>query len=357
MDNATIDDNDIALDITSRLLGVERERLRVALCGHEKKFSAVDTIYVPYPKEKAVVNKNAFARHLYESLFSFVILKLNNALKASNFVFGTIGVLDIFGFEIFKSNSLEQFLINYANEKLQLYFNNYVFVMEQKEYEREGLPSLSLSYPDNLPCIQVLEQQPLGLIPLLHEEVAIPKGSDSNFLNKAHSAHKNTQAYSPPRMSSLSFTIHHYAGDVIYNALGFVEKNRDKVQEEMVNLVRESKKKFFSSLFSSSSSLSSSASSSSSSSSSSSHAPGSPRRGMVKSTTVSNISSRSKATVTLAGKFKVGISLSLSLSSWTILLSISLSLSYIFSLFLSLSLPRLSLTLLLSFNRNNYLTS
>jgi len=101
-------------------------------------------------------------KYLYSKLFDSIIKKINSILKTEKFVFGVVGVLDIFGFEIFAVNRFEQLLINYANEKLQRHFNHFVFELEQEEYQREGLQLQRVEFTDNRPCVEMIERTPNG---------------------------------------------------------------------------------------------------------------------------------------------------------------------------------------------------
>jgi len=159
-----------------------------------------------------------------------------------------IGVLDIFGFEIFEINRFEQFLINFANEKLQQHFNHFVFELEQEEYKAEGLELPYVEFKDNKLCLAMIEKHRTGVLGVLDEEIRLPNGSDSNFLQRLHKAQMGCRYYRKPRMQVEQFTVVHYAGDVTYDVAGFLEKNKDKLGEGLLAVLQSSHKPFVSAL-------------------------------------------------------------------------------------------------------------
>ena len=135
----------------------------------------------------------------------------------------TIGVLDIFGFEIFDKNSFEQLCINFTNEKLQQHFNQYTFKLEEKLYQSEEVQYEHITFIDNQPVLDLIEKkQPQGLMLVLDEQISIPKSSDATFFIKANQTHggKKHANYEEVRTSRTDFIIKHYAGDVIYDSTG-----------------------------------------------------------------------------------------------------------------------------------------
>ncbi len=153
-----------------------------------------------------------------------------------------IGLLDIFGFECFETNYFEQFLINYANEKLQQQFNLFVFEMEQEEYEREGIRWDFIEFPENKASIELIEARPAGILSLLDEQCLVPKGTDiglaQNMYNKL-GEHPRFKAGAELKVDS-RFMVNHYAGDITYVTEGFLEKNQDLLHEEAIDLLRSS---------------------------------------------------------------------------------------------------------------------
>lgn len=152
-----------------------------------------------------------------------------------------ISILDIFGFEDLTENSFEQLCINYANENLQLYFNKHVFKLEQAEYARERLEWTPLTWEDNLPVIHLLAKKPVGIFHLLDDESNFPRASDLSFLEKCHYNHALNELYSRPRIGAQEFGVTHYAGQVWYCVEGFLEKNRDALRPDVLELLGSSK--------------------------------------------------------------------------------------------------------------------
>lgn len=199
-------------------------------------------------QQQALVVRDSVAKFIYSSLFDWLVENINHGLateevlsRASSF----IGVLDIYGFEHFAKNSFEQFCINYANEKLQQEFNQHVFKLEQEEYLREQIDWTFIDFSDNQPCIDLIEGK-LGILSLLDEESRLPMGSDEQFVTKLHHnfAGDKQDFYRKPRFGKSAFTVCHYAIDVTYESDGFIEKNRDTVPDEHMEVLRRSTNTF-----------------------------------------------------------------------------------------------------------------
>lgn len=148
-------------------------------------------------------------------------------------------MLDIFGFENFQTNSFEQMCINIANEQIQYYFNQHIFTWEQQEYMAEGIPVDLVEFSDNRPVLDLLLCRPLGLLALLDEESRFPRASDKSLIEKFHNNVKS-KYYIRPKSDAVCFAIQHFAGRVIYQADGFLEKNRNFLPSEVIQLVRQS---------------------------------------------------------------------------------------------------------------------
>jgi len=201
-------------------------------------------------QQQAFVVRDSVAKFIYSGLFDWLVENINHGLateevisRASSF----IGVLDIYGFEHFAKNSFEQFCINYANEKLQQEFNQHVFKLEQEEYLREQIDWTFIDFSDNQPCIDLIEGK-LGILSLLDEESRLPMGSDEQFVTKLHHnfAGDKQEFYKKPRFGKSAFTVCHYAIDVTYESDGFIEKNRDTVPDEHMEVLRLSTNSFLS---------------------------------------------------------------------------------------------------------------
>lgn len=199
-------------------------------------------------QQQAIVVRDSVAKFIYSSLFDWLVDKINRGLATDEVIERVttfIGVLDIYGFEHFAKNSFEQFCINYANEKLQQEFNQHVFKLEQEEYVREEIDWTFIDFSDNQPCIDLIEAK-LGILALLDEESRLPMGSDEQFVTKLHHhfAADKQKFYKKPRFGKSAFTVCHYAVDVTYESDGFIEKNRDTVPDEHLEVLRNSSNDF-----------------------------------------------------------------------------------------------------------------
>ncbi|XP_077174238.1 unconventional myosin-Va isoform X2 [Paroedura picta] len=247
-DSCTIPPKHEPLRIFCDLMGVEYEQMAHWLC-HRKLATATETYIKPIPKLQATNARDALAKHIYANLFNWIVDHVNRALHSTMKQHSFIGVLDIYGFETFEINSFEQFCINYANEKLQQQFNMHVFKLEQEEYMREQIPWTLIDFYDNQPCINLIEAK-LGVLDLLDEECKMPKGSDNSWAQKLYNTHLNkTALFEKPRLSNKAFIIQHFADKVEYQCEGFLEKNKDTVYEEQIQVLKSSKLKMLSELF------------------------------------------------------------------------------------------------------------
>ncbi|XP_054664937.1 unconventional myosin-Vb isoform X2 [Grus americana] len=246
-DACSVSSEDEHLNNFCSLLGVEQSQMQHWLC-HRKLITTAET-YVKSMSVQQVVNaRNALAKHIYAQLFNWIVQHINKALHTTTKQHSFIGVLDIYGFETFEVNSFEQFCINYANEKLQQQFNSHVFKLEQEEYMKEGIPWTLIDFYDNQPCIDLIEAK-LGILDLLDEECKVPQGTDQNWAQKLYDRHATSQHFQKPRMSNTSFIVLHFADKVEYQSEGFLEKNRDTVYEEQINILKASKYQMVADLF------------------------------------------------------------------------------------------------------------
>ncbi|XP_072294230.1 LOW QUALITY PROTEIN: unconventional myosin-Vb [Eucyclogobius newberryi] len=250
-DRSYIDAGDGSLAVFSELLGVEGPQVAHWLCNRRLTVAG-ETLVKPVPGQQALEARDALSKHIYGQLFTWTVHRLNSALRSKR---GNpksfIGVLDIYGFETFTKNSFEQFCINYANEKLQQQFNRHVFHLEQEEYIREELDWHRIEFSDNQLCIHLIEGQ-LGLLDLLDEECRMPKGSDKSWVRKLYEQHLSSKPhphFQKPRMSSSAFIVLHFADTVQYECQGFLDKNRDTVFEELVNILKASQSELVAELF------------------------------------------------------------------------------------------------------------
>uniref|UniRef100_A0AAQ4P2D2 Myosin VC n=1 Tax=Gasterosteus aculeatus aculeatus TaxID=481459 RepID=A0AAQ4P2D2_GASAC len=229
------------------LLSASAEGLVRWLC-HRRIVLVAETVVKPVPKERAVSARDALAKQIYAHLFDCIIKRINTALQVPGQQHAFIGVLDIYGFETFDINSFEQFCINYANEKLQQQFNLHVFKLEQEEYMREDIPWTLIDFYDNQPVIDLIEAK-MGILDLLDEECLFPQGTDQSWLQKLFNYLDANPLFEKPRLSNEAFVIQHFADKVEYQCTGFLEKNRDALYEELVDILRDSKFPFLANFF------------------------------------------------------------------------------------------------------------
>ncbi|XP_070707241.1 unconventional myosin-Vb [Pempheris klunzingeri] len=242
-----ISSDDLHLKHFCRLLGVELQQMEHWLC-HRKLVTASETYVKNMSSKQAANARDALAKHIYARMFDWIVEHINKALHTSSKQHSFIGVLDIYGFETFEVNSFEQFCINYANEKLQQQFNSHVFKLEQEEYMKEQIPWTLIDFYDNQPCIDLIEAR-LGILDLLDEECKVPKGTDQNWAQKLYRQNSSSAHFQKPRMSNTSFIVIHFADKVEYQCDGFLEKNRDTVYEEQINILKASQFQLVADLF------------------------------------------------------------------------------------------------------------
>ncbi|XP_056112684.1 unconventional myosin-Va isoform X5 [Rhinichthys klamathensis goyatoka] len=239
-DSSIIPPNNGHLSVFCELMGVTYQDMSHWLC-HKKLKTATETYIKPVPKLQAINARDALAKHIYAKLFNWIVDHVNKSLHSTVKQHSFIGVLDIYGFETFEINSFEQFCINYANEKLQQQFNMHVFKLEQEEYMKEQIPWTLIDFYDNQPCINLIEAK-MGVLDLLDEECKMPKGSDDSWAQKLYNTHlKTCSLFEKPRMSNKAFIIQHFADKVEYQCDGFLEKNKDTVNEEQIHVLKASK--------------------------------------------------------------------------------------------------------------------
>lgn len=180
-----------------------------------------------------------FLQAVYGKLFDWLVKRVNRAIEGQKGHF--IGVLDIFGFEIFENNSFEQLCINFCNEKLQQHFNKHTFKEEEELYRTEGVDYTPVEFIDNQPVLNLIEKKPKGILVMLDEEITAPKGSDERFLSKIMTHHAKHSSFKTERLrsrDSTAFTVVHYAGEVNYDAHGFLVKNKDTLFPDMTELMQ-----------------------------------------------------------------------------------------------------------------------
>ncbi|XP_026557897.1 myosin-3-like [Pseudonaja textilis] len=240
-------------DKTAYLMGLNSADLLKALCFPRVK---VGNEYVTKGQTVDQVHHavNALSKSVYEKLFFWMVARINQQLDTKLPRQHFIGVLDIAGFEIFEFNSLEQLCINFTNEKLQQFFNHHMFVLEQEEYKKEGIEWTFIDFGMDLAaCIELIEK-PMGIFSILEEECMFPKATDQSFKNKLYDQHLGKSAnFQKPKIvkgkPEAHFSLAHYAGIVDYNIGGWLEKNKDPLNETVVGLYQKSSIKILANLY------------------------------------------------------------------------------------------------------------
>ncbi|XP_069684992.1 unconventional myosin-XV isoform X2 [Periplaneta americana] len=240
--------SDAEIRWTGHLLHLSPDGIKRALTTKTTE-ARNERVVTPLSIDQALDARDAFAKALYNALFSWLVSRINQIVYKGTKRTAAISILDIFGFEDFKENSFEQLCINYANENLQFYFNKHIFKLEQQEYAKEKIEWQTISYTDNLPVIHLIAKKPVGILHLLDDESNFPKATDLSFLEKCHYNHALDELYSRPRMSSMEFAVKHYAGQVWYSVDGFLDKNRDTLRQDVVDLLISSKIQMVSKMF------------------------------------------------------------------------------------------------------------
>ncbi|XP_035775724.1 myosin heavy chain, muscle-like isoform X3 [Anopheles albimanus] len=192
-------------------------------------------------KDQVTNSVGALCKGIFDRVFKWLVKKCNETLDTKQKRAQFIGVLDIAGFEIFDYNGFEQLCINFTNEKLQQFFNHHMFVLEQEEYKKEGINWAFIDFGmDLLACIDLIEK-PMGILSILEEESMFPKATDQTFAEKLMTNHLGKSApFQKPRppkpgCQAGHFAIGHYAGVVSYNITGWLEKNKDPLNDTVVD--------------------------------------------------------------------------------------------------------------------------
>ncbi|XP_062205831.1 myosin-1-like [Phragmites australis] len=230
---------DEASKTVAELLGCSTEDLNLALSKRHMKVNN-ENIVQKLTLSQATDTRDALAKSVYASLFEWLVEQINKSLSVGKRRTGrSISILDIYGFESFDKNSFEQFCINYANERLQQHFNRHLFKLEQEEYVEDGIDWAKVEFEDNQDCLNLFEKKPLGLLSLLDEESTFPNATDLTFANKLKQ-HLNTNSCFKGERGK-AFSIRHYAGEVGYDTSGFLEKNRDLLHMDSIQLLAKCK--------------------------------------------------------------------------------------------------------------------
>ncbi|XP_016380628.1 unconventional myosin-VIIa-like [Sinocyclocheilus rhinocerous] len=240
--------------VTAKLLEVGDAVLDKSLT-HRSFMTNREIVTKPLSSEQATATRDAFAKAMYGRLFVWTFTKINSAIHKpqtdeSSCTRTSIGLLDIFGFENFPQNSFEQLCINYANEHLQQFFVRHIFKLEQDEYSKEGISWKRIAFNDNQKTLDLLAIKPLNILALIDEESTFPKGTDATMLNKMNTEHNGNKLYMSFKGNhGMSFGVKHFAGMVYYDCEGFLEKNRDALSMDILELVQKSSNKLLKLIF------------------------------------------------------------------------------------------------------------
>merc|ERR1711990_853271 len=241
-DQAEISDKDWAFpEKIATLFGVDCNELFKAFCKPKIKVGA-EWVTKGQSCEQATNGVGGIARATFDRIFKWLIIKCNDTLidksmKKVNFV----AVLDIDGFEIFEYNGFEQISINFVNEKLQQFFNHHMFVVEQEEYVREGIDWVMVDFGMDLAAAIIMFEKPMGIWAILEEESLFPKATDKSFEEKLKASLGKLPVFLKPQSKTdknAHFAISHYAGIVSYNVTGWLEKNKDPVNDSVVEVMK-----------------------------------------------------------------------------------------------------------------------
>lgn len=243
-DQATLPDNTVAQKI-AHLLGMNVTEMTKAFLKPRIKVGR-DYVTKAQTKEQVEFAVEAISKACYERMFRWLVNRINRSLDRTKRQGASfIGILDMAGFEIFELNSFEQMCINYTNEKLQQLFNHTMFILEQEEYQREGIEWKFIDFGLDLqPTIDLIEK-PMGIMALLDEECWFPKATDKSFVEKLVNAHSVHPKFLKTDFRGVAdFAVVHYAGKVDYSAEKWLMKNMDPLNENVVSLLQASQDSF-----------------------------------------------------------------------------------------------------------------
>ncbi|TGZ75576.1 hypothetical protein CRM22_000293 [Opisthorchis felineus] len=255
-DKCTVTNPKVA-EIAASELGVDPQQLTKVITMKLTQ-TMRESLWSPVRESQAVVNRDSIAKQIYSELFDRLVAMLNDRLSPPDMSeilttkrgVHTVALLDIYGFENLPYNSLEQLCINYTNENLQQFFNHYIFELEQQEYVSEGIDWQFITFPDNQPIIHLIAGRPNGIFLICNDEASLAAGTDRSFLQRCQQEHRDHPNFLVPKLSpDDSFAVVHFAGEITYNIAGFVDKNREQMRSEVLNLLIESTEPVVASMF------------------------------------------------------------------------------------------------------------
>ncbi|NWZ41529.1 MYO15 protein, partial [Brachypodius atriceps] len=239
--------SDTEIQIVANLLCVSAELLQSAVT-HRVTVTSYDRIFTPLSVEGAIDARDSIAKALYYLLFEWLLLRINEWLAPWESD-SAVGIVDIHGFEDLEVNSLEQLCINFANEHLQWFFSQTVIAQEEEEYSQEQLAWIPISKMYSKSCLDFLTVKPHGILCILDDQTSLTQATDHTFLQKCHYHHGNSPWYTKPKLPLPEFTVQHYAGPVTYQVHKFLNKNRDQLRPEVLDIFSQSRLKVVSHIF------------------------------------------------------------------------------------------------------------
>lgn len=268
-EESSLEERNVHLAPVCHLLGVTAGDLNRALCYFSIQAGKDCTVERSLTLEKAEKGLEALLKATYGALFTYLVRRINDSIHCEQKRYGSdsgsedgdfgshnrsvsmrpaaaIGVLDIFGFESFNSNSFEQICINYCNEALQQQFNAFVLKNEQEEYKREGIEWSFIEFPENQDVLDLIEKRGSGILSILDDQCRAPGTSDKSFALDVYKKCQGQARFTATRkqQATLHFSVNHYAGPVEYTTYGFTEKNRDELPKEAIELLTHSMNPF-----------------------------------------------------------------------------------------------------------------
>ncbi|PRP78597.1 class VII unconventional myosin [Planoprotostelium fungivorum] len=243
---ATVSNRPI-LSLAADLFGVDTKKMEFNLVNRRNMIKG-EYFVVALDMQQSCDNRDSeeyvgLSKALYGATFNWLVDRINQSLESEDPQL-FIGLLDIFGFEAFK------FCINFANEKLQQHYNRHTFKWEQEACLAEEIDYTKIDFVDNQVCLDLIEKKPLGIISLLDEESNFPKATNQTLLQKLITNHTTHSYFEKPKLSQSAFVVKHYAGGVSYEVAGFLEKNKDSLADDLVDLIQTSNVPFIANLLS-----------------------------------------------------------------------------------------------------------
>lgn len=233
---------DTPLKYACSLLSVDPNSMLKALTV--KVYTVMNKVFEsPLSPEQAADSRDALSKALYSNMFDWLVKKINDNSLASEYS-SFIGLLDIFGFEKFEFNTFEQFCINFANEALQAHYNSYTFKKDKKECENEGIDVTEVSFKDNQPCLDMIQGSKSGILKILDDQSVFPQATDQKFFDMVAQTYKSHEYFVRPPLWKEDFAVKHYAAEVKYNTKDWLEKNKDVLRDDIIDVLAQSKLEF-----------------------------------------------------------------------------------------------------------------